>query len=269
MLLKWFINNFKNPLKLYPTYGLKPIGSVLFFIRCTIIFIIAIIISHTSKAQLSLGLNGGCTLNHLSTDISNRKTTNNNSKYGYCVGLQIQYNLTDVLSFQSGVSFFQKNYSFTRTGNFRGVYEVFTNNYLQIPETIKLRFFERRRIQLSFSIGTYIAYWVFAKVNGVTPNIFNNTNIIKDNGEIVQYLNLTSYSEKYQFRDIKDNRVELGLTSGISINYCLNNRYSTFIEFSYFHSLTDQQKKYELNHLSKINQTINVSLGCYINFPDK
>lgn len=233
-----------------------------------VIFFIALLLVTTSiiKGQFFVGFDVGYNYNHLNTDISDRDYTKNTNENGYCIGLQFNYHLINLLSLQTGVGILQKNYSFTRTENYLGVHETFTNSYLQVPLTLQIRIFEKKKFQIFFNIGFYEAYWTFANVNGAIPNIFNTTSTIRNDGQIVQYLSLTNYSEKYQFNSLKDNRFESGLITGISINYDLNNKYSAFIESNYYQSLTDQQKKYMINQISKINQTLCISIGCLMKF---
>ncbi len=223
----------------------------------------------TCEAQLSVGVVAGYNYNHLITDIKNREFTKNTIERGYCTGLQINYSLTNLLSLQTGIDLLQKNYSFTRTGEYTGVYETFTNSYIQLPIAVKLRLLEKRKFQIFLKAGVYGAYWAYANVKGTTLNIFNSTHTISNEGQIIQYLSLTDYSEKYQFNDTKDNRYEFGLNSGISIQYALNRKYSALIESNYFQSVTDQQKHYMINQISKINQTLCISIGCIITFSDK
>ena len=220
-----------------------------------------LVVSFAGKAQFSVGVSGGYSNNHLNTDISNRVYTTNTNGNGFSADLQINYNLSNRISLQSGLGLVQKNYSFIRTGDYQGVFETFTNTYLQLPLTARVKILEKKKLRILFNIGVYEAYWTFAHVHGATPNILNSTNSTNSSGQMVQYTNIDNYSEKYQFNTIKDNRFEFGLTAGISIQYAINNKYSIFIEPDYYQSLTDQQKKYMINQIPNINQTFRVSMG--------
>jgi hypothetical protein len=235
--------------------------------RYFIAFIIVILFVQPSKSQFSVGVDAGYAYNHLNTDISNRAFTKNINKNGYSSGLQINYNISNLLCLQTGIGFLQKNYSYTRTGVYLGVYETFTNSYFQMPINVQLKILKIKKFKLFIKAGIFGAYWAFAKVNGAMPNIFNSTNTIGNDGQIVQYLSLTVYSEKYQFNGTKDNRFEFGLSTGISIYYELNNKYSVFIETSYYQSLIDQQKNYMINQVSKANQTLCFSIGSLMTLP--
>ena len=219
------------------------------------------------KAQFSAGIVIGYSNNHLNTDISNRTFTQNTSSAGFNLGFLFKYNYTYMFSFESGMNLLQKNYSFIRTDNYKGVYETFTNTYLQLPITAKIKIFEERKFKVFFNNGIYGAYWLFAKVKGTTPNIFNTSANLGSDGQIIQYLSLSSYSEKYQFNNDKDNRFEFGLQTGIAIEYKINNKYSISFECKYYHSLTDQQKEYMIEQISKFNQTFSISVGFLLKFP--
>jgi hypothetical protein len=226
------------------------------------LLLLLLILTFSGKAQFSVGVSGGYSNNHLNTDISNRVDTKNTNGGGYNASLLVNYNLSNWISIQSGLSLVQKNYSFVRNGDYQGIFETFTNTYIQLPLTTRVKVLEKGKFKLLFHIGVYEAYWAFAHVNGATPNILNSSNSTNSNGQMVQYSYIDDFSEKYQFNNIKDNRFEFGLTAGISIHYTLNNKFSIFIEPEYYQSLTDQQKKYMINQIPNINQTFCVSMGC-------
>jgi hypothetical protein len=224
-------------------------------------FLLFLIICFAGKAQFSVGISGGYSNNHLNTDISNRVDTKNTNGGGFCASLLINYNLSNWISIQSGLGLVQKNYSFVRNGDYQGVFETFTNTYLQMPLTARIKILELKKFKITFNIGAYEAYWTFAHIHGATPNILNSTNSTNSSGQMVQYTSIDNFSEKYQFNNIKDNRFESGLTAGICFHYDINNKYSIFIEPDYYQSLTDQQKKYMVNQIPNINQTFCVSMG--------
>ncbi|HEY4788607.1 MAG TPA: porin family protein [Bacteroidales bacterium] len=239
--------------------------NVKFYCICIIILIVSLSI----KAQYSIGLDGGYSYNHLNTKISNRGFTNNKNESGFNADMQINYDLYNFLRLNTGISLTQKNYSLVRDGEYLGEYETFTNTYFQIPVTIQLEIFKIKEFEFSIKTGLYGAYWAFAKVNGAIPNIFSSTDIVGNNGQIVQYLSFVKYSEKYQFNKTKDNRFEFGLKTGIGINYPFHKKYSLLAEFNYVQSITDQQKRYMVNQTQKFNETFSISVGCLIKLTNK
>ena len=232
-----------------------------------IIIVLFSLISIPNQAQFSIGFDLGYDYNHLNTPVSNKIFTKNTNIGGYSSSFQINYNFNNLFSLKTGFGLLQKNYSFTRTGDYLGVYETFTNFYFQVPINVQLKIIEIRKFKLFVFGGIFSAYWAFAKVHGATPNIFNSTNTVGNDGQIIQYLTLANYSEKYQFNAIKDKRFEFGFVTGLSINYGLNSNFSIFLEPKYYQSLTDQQKQYMVNQVPKINQTLCISIGCLMKLP--
>jgi hypothetical protein len=235
--------------------------------RQIFIYIFFLAVSHVCIAQFSIGLESGYSYNHLNTNISNRDFTENNNKSGYGLGVRIKYDFTSLFSIMIDVGYIQKNYSFDRTDNYEGIHETFTNVYLHIPLRNEIRIFEKGNFKTYFNYGIYLAYWLTAKETGIIPNIYNSTSEVGSDGQITQYFSFTSYSSNYNLNTLRDNRFEFGLVSGLDISYTLNNKYSIFLEASFYQSLTDQQKKYMVNQISKINQTFCISIGCMIKLP--
>ncbi len=219
-----------------------------------------LLISQPCNSQLFIGANAGTTFNYLNTNITNRTYTVNEPKYGYCGGLNVKYHLTGSFNLASGVLYAQKNYSFVRTNNYAGIFHTTTSSYLQIPVLIQLQA-SIKTIEICLNAGVYGAYWLYAYTSGVMPNILNSTNRVDNNGEIFQKLTLTQYSEKYQFSYKRDNRLEYGLQTGVTVNFNMKNNAKLFCDIAYMHSLTDTQKQYMANQTRKTNQTIGLSLG--------
>lgn len=213
------------------------------------------------SAQTSIGLNGGYTNNCMNTDIANRAYSHQVNLGGYSLGILYKKPISKVFALQTGLELLQKNYSFERTESYTGIYENYNNTYFQLPLMGEIDVFKRKKFNVALNAGVFGAYWIYAKVNGVTPNVFNTTNQLDADGKGIQNFNLTNYSEEYQFNKQKDNRFEFGLLTGINMQYNANEKNGFFIECLYYQSLTDIQKKYMENQVSKINQTFQVSVG--------
>lgn len=224
-------------------------------------FIVVIAIPYFGNAQLSIGYEVGYSYNHLSTDISNKTFTKNTINRGYCTNLQINYGFSSFFLLQTGIGLIQKNYSFVRTDKYKGVSETFTNSYLQLPFTVQLIVINKGKFKVILNNGFYYAYWLFANIKGYIPNIYNTTNEIDPDGETIQNFSLTYYSDKLQLSNTKDNQFEFGFITGLNFDYSLNNKHSIYFELNYYQSVTDQQKKYMINQISKKNQTLCISVG--------
>ncbi|PQV59980.1 outer membrane protein with beta-barrel domain [Sediminibacterium magnilacihabitans] len=216
------------------------------------------------STQISIGLESGYSNNHLSTDISNRLFTTNKNGNSIGIGCLLKYDITKRVEIQTGLNLIGKEYSYSRNGNFAGIYETFKNFYFQIPIIVAFKFYEKKKTSVFLNTGLFGAYWAFAKVNGRVPNIFNSRDSININGEPSQYIQLYNYSEKYRFNTIKDNRVEFGWIMGLCVDYQFNKKYSAFIACNYYQSLSDQQKNYMYNQTPRYNQTAFISLGCLL-----
>lgn len=223
--------------------------------------ILVLLITDLCAAQSSIGMCAGYTYDHLNTDISNRALTENTNKGGYSFGLQIKHEVKAKFYLQTGLYLLQKNYSFNRTGDYIGIYEKFTNSYFQVPINIQFEMFKIKRITLLINTGVYGAYWIYSKISGNVPNIFSNTETIGNDGQIIQNVTLTNFVEKYQLNNEIDNRFEYGFNTGLELSYKVNNNHSLFGDFNFYQSLTDQQKKYMINPISKRNQTLCISIG--------
>ena len=141
------------------------------------------------------------------------------------------------------------------------MHEVFNNTYFHLPSFVQFRMIKKYNYEIFLNAGFYGGYWAFANVEGVTPNIFDSFDSISDNGQSIQYIQLTSYSEKHNFNGRKDNRFEVGWLTGIVASYNFSKKGSAFLEFRYYHALSDQQKKYMIIQTPKYNQTIFITIG--------
>ncbi|HEY4788494.1 MAG TPA: outer membrane beta-barrel protein [Bacteroidales bacterium] len=222
-----------------------------------------------TTAQISVGVIGGYTNNCMNTDMANLAYTRQVNLGGYSFGILYKKTLSKVFALQAEFQLVQKNYSFERNGSYKGIFEDFYNTYLQLPLRGQLDILRRKKISIALNAGVFGAYWVFTKVNGVAPNVFNTTNQVDATGEDIQNFYLTKYSEVYRFNSKKDNRFEFGLHTGVTLQYDANEKNGFFMEYIYYHSLSDTQKKYMVNQVSKVNQTSLVSVGFLMKFNSK
>ena len=138
----------------------------------------------------------------------------------------------------------QKNYSLARTDSLSGSYTKFTNSYVQVPLIIQSSF--GKRLKFILNGGGYLGYWILGRISGKTPNIFSATT----NGASLQNesFQLSSFDQNYAFNPQRDNRIEVGWVVGTGLQYKIIRKYYGFAKLSYYNSLTDQQKKYTINH---------------------
>lgn len=242
----------------YLNMKLKKIYKLIFFVQF-------LALSHIAKSQFFIGFEIGITQNHLNTYIKNRVFTNNKNGVGYSFGFPLQYRINSWLSINSNLNFSEKKYSWVRTGTFRGVYQIFANNYIQLPLLANMSY-GNKKIQGFINAGGYVGYWMYGRVKGTVPDIFNITDSTNASGQTLQSFGLSTYNQKYTFNSNIDNRIEFGWVVGLGMNYKLANSYSFFTEIIYYQALTDQQKKYTINQIPQHNQTFIFSIGVLYSF---
>ncbi len=217
------------------------------------------------RAQLSIGVEGGYNKNYLVTNVSSLVSTQYNPMAGFRIGVPVVYSIHDWFAVKAAPGYLQKNSQMQRTGFYEGVYQNNTNGYLQLPVMGHFSF-GGAKLKGFADLGGYAGYWINARVQGTMPNILNPpayTNITSNQqpNNVFDEYTPYSYNEKYQFNTTKDNRLELGLLAGAGISYQLTNTYQLFGEATYYESLTDQQRKYEIGQVPRYNQTYVLSLG--------
>ena len=92
------------------------------------------------RAQYSIGLEGGLSLNSLNTNLSNRVSTRLASDWGFNAALPLRYALTPWLYIKVAPMLLKKDYSLDRTDSLYGAYERFNNTYIQLPVGISLAY---------------------------------------------------------------------------------------------------------------------------------
>jgi hypothetical protein len=209
-----------------------------------------------------IGLEIGITKNYLITDISSLPFTELKPQGGYLVGVRVEYSLNKWMSICSNLSWLQKNYKIERTDFFVGVYEKFTNSYLQLPVFSQFSFGDKR-VKGFLNIGGYIAYWKSAWVKGSEGNILNPVDTVYFNSNPNTFLEENkpyNYDQAYEFNSTRDNRFELGWLLGLGVSYDAK-KYKLFIEGRLTQATSDQQKKYMINQVARYNQTYSLSAG--------
>lgn len=227
----------------------------------TVLALSLLLISFSSKAQFYLGIEGGWNYNHLHTSVGYREFTKYENVNGYTIGIPEQYQVNNWLAIRSGLSFIQKNYQLTRTHYYSGVYHKSTNNYLQLPVAGNF-IFGTPRIKGFVNLGGYIGYWMSTNNKGVSFAPYFQSDPSGDNYGILPNNEPHQYNEKYAFDSRKDRRVELGWLAGGGVSYEFAQKYRLFIEYRYYHAITDQQKSYSINQIPRYNETGVIQVGC-------
>jgi hypothetical protein len=179
---------------------------------------------------------------------------------GFSIGGQIDVTDVGAAKLLSGVSIIQKNYAWHRSGAYAAVSQSHTNLYLQLPLSLQLRILNIKRLEIHARAGLFGGYWISRKVEGSIPNVFDTGFSNTDNGKVVQYFYLSSYTLKNHFDDDADNRFELGVQGGIQFRYAIAAPVLPVLNLNYYHSLTPIEKDGVIQN-TRVNATMSVTLG--------
>ncbi|MBD1365163.1 PorT family protein [Mucilaginibacter sp. ZT4R22] len=215
-----------------------------------ILLICLFINSSTSNAQVSLGVEGGFSLNHLFTKMIGYNSTKNVTKLGATTGLIIQYKLTDNTFIETTPGFVSKKYSFARTGLLKGAFLSFENNYLQLPVTLNFVF--GNKLKFFLGPGIYTAYWLSGSEYGNIPDIFSASQQADDTSDT---LTLVYFKKSHRFDPTLDNRWEFGVSASCGLRYPLNEKYKIGLSVKYYQALTSRYKVNTANTYTNYNGT--------------
>lgn len=215
------------------------------------------------NAQWYIGGSIGLNKNSLTNNISNREFTNQKSISGFEGSVNFQYRFNNWLGLETRAGYSSKGSKIYRTSFFDGVYTTTKNSYLQIPILIRLSINTNSKFGGYVNAGGYGAYWVHSSIDAAFPNILAPKDFDPNRPyqNIFQLVSKQTLSTSRKYNSITDNRLEFGTAIGAGINYKLNHRIEVFSEFMNYYSLTDQQKKYQINQQSKKNNTNSISAG--------
>ncbi|MGB8194273.1 MAG: porin family protein [Chitinophagaceae bacterium] len=225
--------------------------------------IAALFAGHSTQAQAYYGFKAGYNQTWLQTDVSNISFTKLRSGPGYSVEIPFRVDVTKKFYVESGLNFINKSHSIVRTGAYTGSEIRYTNTYLQLPVKLGAHF-KLNKLGFFINAGVGASWWASGKVKGSSPNIFNFTSTVSNNGQITDNFHLDNYSERYQFNAEKDNRFEFGWSAGAGLQFPLKKTRYVFAELNYYQSLTDQQKKYMAMQNPRYYKTYSVSIGYLI-----
>lgn len=206
-----------------------------------------------ASAQWNIGAQGGATLNLLSTESGYAYDRTYGRGVGYSVGVPVQYEFIEWFALQTELSYTQKNYTWSRSGERADSQNKVTNSFIQLP--LMARFsFGGKRLRGFLNIGGYVGYWVSSHIEGNESQYFYE---MYDSDNKYPYY----YNEPVEFDNRRDNRFDAGLAGGIGIQYQINPRIRIMAESRYYVALTDMQKQYMLKQFPRYNNTGAVQIG--------
>jgi Outer membrane protein beta-barrel domain len=217
------------------------------------------------SAQIKIGIEFLQGLNFIESRLLNQSYTELRSSYGWGFEGNFFLPIGKKSSVKIGLGLLEKNYEIARNQQFEGVKKIFTNTYFQIPVEWNFEFVETGNTSFGVLCGAYAGFWTNSRISGVLPNaflLFGDTT-----ARLSQTLGLSAFDEDYIFDENRDNRLELGLITGLYSSTKLNSFFSVRIAVSYQLAITDMQKQYQYDLEEKMNRTILVSLGLNYSIP--
>jgi hypothetical protein len=215
------------------------------------------------KAQLSIGLNGGISRNRIISNTGSAELSSYEAVNGFSRGIMLRYDFSRLLSLGFEPSYLGKHYKVKRKGYYHGVYQLFHNQYLQLPVLISVSF-HHRRIRATANFGVYAAYWLNSRRKGVIPNLSNLSLQATDFGNVFQNMQRFSYDEPHRFVGSTDRRWERGWTLGLDLAHAFDERLACYIAGKYYYALTNQAKTEPIRFEQRFNETLAVTLGLLV-----
>jgi len=246
------------------TGGLKSAKPNLMKKKCLLLGLGIIAGTLTSRAQFSIGLEGGYNKNHIVTNIGFRAFTKYEPLDGFNIGIPVKYDLNNWFAIQADPQYIQKSYKIVRSSYFEGINHTNKNSYIQLPVMAHFTF-GGQKLKGFLNLGGYAGYWSSSRIKGTQINTFAKEYDLPDGTQTPSILDGEpgyNYNEKFTFDSRRDRRIELGVLVGTGVSYQLKPRYELFAEGRYYRGLTDQQKNYMLNQIPRYNDTFVIQVGC-------
>lgn len=217
----------------------------------------------TLLAQFSVGVSAGFTLNQPDKD-PGMAWSQNLPAGGFAIGIPVQYDLGKHLALRAEPGVFQKNVSMERTHDYSGTWEKRYNNYLQLPIMVQYRT-GTRKLSGFLQAGFYAGYWISSRQEGAIPDIYDLIDQPNPDGTSISYFRIKQYNKKYSFNDVKDQRFDAGVLTGIGLNYHYNSKFTFYLELRYIQSFNSYEKEYMAPQQPPVHQTGASMLGCMMN----
>ena len=223
---------------------------------CILGFII-IFTSYACAMDVSFGIEGGYSYNMLNTSTGYRLYTSYENRAGFLIGVPVLVHFSKQFALGSGLRYVQKNYRYQRTllGEHL-LYSDFTNGFLQVPLFLDFSL-GKNNWRIFFDIGATLGFWLRSSRKGEWMGF-------SENPYDPDYIQIEQFNERIKFDNRRDNRFESALFAGVGFRYTLKS-FTPFISAQLHYGLTDLQKNYMLNQVSRYNNTITVQMGILFN----
>ena len=134
------------------------------------------------------------------------------------------------------------------------------NRYLQFQLGMHYRFIEQKKWSIRAELTPFFGYWIQKKVVGQIPNLLNYQLIEGDNGQVLQELTWTNFSEQVVFNNQEDHRVDAGIVSSF-VFQLQTKQLHYFIQPFYEWSFLERRRKTIAPQSTILNRTIGVKIG--------
>ena len=206
---------------------------------------LVILFSDLSFGQISIGLNGAISQNKLLTNTENEPQLTYKKSYGSSVAIEIQYKFYKQFSIVIQPSYIQKNYRVQNDSDTtNALAQRVTNTYIQLPLAGKLAE-QFNHVNISVEAGGFLGYWLKSNEGGTVEGVYFSSG----------YSNTSADEGNIPFNSIRDNKLEYGWLLGSEIGYNIATNLSANLTYSFYQSLTDQQKNYMIQHIQRYNRT--------------
>ena len=189
---------------------------------------VVLLLPCTLRAQWSVGLLGGASCNAHSQDVHYMTDYHLESASGLHAGLVGQYDVTDWLAVRAEATFTQRNYALNRVDLPQMDYH-YRNDYLLVPLMASFRF-GGERLKGFANAGVYGGWWLSCSRHGTEFNSMS--------------MKTYEFSEKVAFNAEKDNRLDLGLSGGLGVEYGFSRHWAVLLEARGYYGLASQVKQY-------------------------
>ena len=218
--------------------------------RFRLIAAVILLLPCTLRAQWSVGLLGGAGYNVHSQDLHYLTDYRIQGAPGLHFGLTGQYDLTDWFGLRMDVTFTQKNYRQFRADLSEMNY-LYRNDYLLVPVLASFRF-GGARLKGFANAGVYGGWWLSCSQQGTEFNSFSGKTY--------------DFSRKVAFNTEKDNRLDLGLTGGLGLEYGFSRHWAVQLEARGYYSPTSQVKQYMRVKDYRYDTTMVLQAACLYRF---
>lgn len=231
--------------------------------KLIIILLSSLLLSLTSRAQMSIGISAGSNISSMSVFLRNKSTFRINPVWGYNANLIIEYKFKTNFSLWSGMSITQKGFNQHIQYFFSPRIDSTTDinsklTYLELPIYFKFNT-SFKRIDLFYGLGPYVAYGIHGSI--ITEILGRNQVTLT---EEIRWNKSNNYSDLVNYYGYgKLRRIDGGVGTMVGLKYK-----NAIVTASYKYGLINEMLEYfEDERMS--NTSLAISIGYIFTRPSK